>query len=99
MTAARETDHLSCRYGRTEAVRDLTLAVPEGSVFAFVGPNGARRITTIKAAMNFLEPTSGRDGVLGTDSRKLGPAQLRQIGHVSENQDLPLWMTVRQLAA
>jgi ABC-2 type transport system ATP-binding protein len=33
---------------------------------------------------------------LGTDSRKLGPAEFTQIGYVSENMELPLWMTVQQ---
>ncbi|MEO6993746.1 MAG: ABC transporter ATP-binding protein, partial [Lacunisphaera sp.] len=42
-------------------------------------------------------PTSGHISVLGVNSRKLGPIERRQIGYVSENQTLPLWMTVRQL--
>jgi len=92
-----QTESLSRRYGRTEAVHDLTLAVPEGAVFAFVGPNGAGKTTTIKTVMNILEPSSGRATVLGTDSRRLGPAEFRQIGYVSENQDLPGWMTVKDL--
>jgi ABC-2 type transport system ATP-binding protein len=92
-----QTESLSRRYGRTEAVHDLTLAVPEGAVFAFVGPNGAGKTTTIKTMMNILEPSSGRATVLGTDSRKLGPAEFRQIGYVSENQDLPAWMTIQDL--
>jgi ABC-2 type transport system ATP-binding protein len=99
MPAALETEHLSHNYGKTEAVKDLTLSVPEGSVLAFVGPNGAGKTTTIKTVMNLLEPTAGRAAVLGTDSRRLGPSELRQIGYVSENQDLPLWMTVRQFAS
>jgi ABC-2 type transport system ATP-binding protein len=99
MPAALETDHLSRNYGKTEAVKELTLSVAEGSVFAFVGPNGAGKTTTIKTVMNLLEPTAGRAAVLGTDSRKLGPVELRQIGYVSENQELPLWMTVRQFAS
>ena len=92
-----ETESLSRRYGHTEAVRDLALSVPEGSIFAFVGPNGAGKTTTIKTAMNILEPSSGRATVLGVDSRRLGPAQFRQIGYVSENQELPGWMTIREL--
>ena len=99
MTAALETERLSRRYGRIEAVRELTLSVPEGSVFAFVGPNGAGKTTTIKTVMNLLEPSAGRATVFGIDSRKLGPPDLRQIGYVSENQELPLWMSVRQLVA
>lgn len=94
-----ETNSLSRRYGRTEAVRDLTLSVPEGSIFAFVGPNGAGKTTTIKTLMNILEPSSGRANVLGVDSRRLGPAEFQQIGYVSENQELPGWMTIRDLLA
>ena len=92
-----ETESLSRRYGRTEAVHDLTLSVPEGAVFAFVGPNGAGKTTTIKTMMNILEPSSGRATVLGRDSRRLGPAEFRQIGYVSENQDMPGWMTIKDL--
>jgi ABC-type uncharacterized transport system ATPase subunit len=89
MQYAIEAQHLSRRFGRTEAVHDLTLNVPVGSVFALVGPNGAGKTTTIKTMMNLLQPSGGSARVLGTDSRKLGPAVLRRIGYVSENQDLP----------
>jgi ABC-2 type transport system ATP-binding protein len=73
------------------------LAVPRGSVFALLGPNGAGKTTTLKLLMNLLPPTSGSARVLGVDSRKLREREFAQIGYVSENQQLPLWMTVRQL--
>lgn len=92
-----ETQNLSRRYGRTEAVHELSFVLPQGSVLALLGPNGAGKSTTIKLLMNLLRPTGGEARVLGVDSRKLGPRQLEQIGYVSENQQLPLWMTVRQL--
>ena len=92
-----ETKQLTRRYGQLEAVHDLTLAVPAGSVFALLGPNGAGKTTTIKLLMNLLVPTAGEARVLGVDARRLGEAQRAQIGYVSENQQLPLWMTVRQL--
>lgn len=91
-----EINRLSHRYWRTEAVRDLTLTVPAGSVTALLGANGAGKTTTIKVLMNLLRPTGGEACVLGVDSRRLGPRELAQIGYVSENQQLPLWMTVRQ---
>lgn len=97
MQYAIETQHLSRRFGRTEAVHDLTLNVPAGCIFALVGPNGAGKTTTIKTMMNLLPPSAGSALVLGTDSRKLGPATLRRIGYVSENQELPEWMTVGDL--
>lgn len=92
-----ETQALTRRYGRTEAVHELNLAVPEGSVFALLGSNGAGKTTTLKLLMNLLPPTAGNARVLGVDSRRLGVGELARIGYVSENQQLPLWMTVRQL--
>lgn len=91
-----ETHNLTRRFGRTEAVHALDLAVPEGSVFALLGPNGAGKSTTIKVLMNLLAATAGEARVLGVDSRRLGPRERQKIGYVSENQQLPLWMSVRQ---
>lgn len=92
-----ETDRLTRRFRATEAVHELTIAVPAGSVFALLGPNGAGKTTTLKMIMNLLRPTAGVARVLGVDSGRLGERELAQIGYVSENQQLPLWMTVRQL--
>jgi ABC-2 type transport system ATP-binding protein len=94
---AIETQNLTRRYGRTDAVNGLSLAVPTGSIFALLGPNGAGKTTTIKVLMNLLHPSSGEARVLGVDSRRLSARDRTQIGYVSENQQLPLWMTVRQL--
>ncbi len=91
-----ETNNLTRRFGRAEAVHALNLAVPQGSVCALLGPNGAGKTTTIKLLMNLLRPTAGEARVLGVDARKLGERELAQIGYVSENQQLPVWMTVRQ---
>jgi ABC-2 type transport system ATP-binding protein len=84
------------RFRKTEAVAGLSLEVPEGQVTAFLGPNGAGKSTTIKCLLNLHRPDSGNATILGVDSRKLGPAQFTQIGYVSENMELPLWMTVKQ---
>jgi ABC-2 type transport system ATP-binding protein len=91
-----EIRQLTRRYGRLEAVHDLSLDVPAGSVCALLGPNGAGKTTTLKVLLNLLPPTRGEARVLGVDSRKLSPRELRQIGYVSESQQQPDWMTVRQ---
>ncbi|RPI28684.1 MAG: ABC transporter ATP-binding protein [Acidobacteria bacterium] len=96
---AIETWSLGRHFSRKEAVRNLSLQVPEGSVFALIGPNGAGKTTTIKMLMNIIEPSEGRAQVLGKDSRRLGPPELSQIGYVSENQTLPEWMSVRHFLA
>lgn len=84
------------RFRKTEAVAGLSLEVPAGQVTAFLGPNGAGKSTTIKCLLNLHRPDSGSASVLGVDSRKLGPREFTQIGYVSENMELPLWMTVKQ---
>jgi ABC-2 type transport system ATP-binding protein len=91
------TEGLTRRFGRLEAVNQLTLHVPAGSIFGLIGPNGAGKTTTLKLLMNILRPTRGRAEVLGVDSQRLGPPEFAQIGYVSENQRMPDWMTVRQL--
>jgi ABC-2 type transport system ATP-binding protein len=97
MTFAIETHDLTRWFGRTEAVKGLTLQVPAGSVFALLGPNGAGKTTTLKLLMNLLRATGGTATVLGTDTRRLDAEHFQRIGYVSENQRLPDWMTPRQL--
>jgi ABC-2 type transport system ATP-binding protein len=89
-------DNLWKQFGRHNALRGLSLAVPEGSAFALIGANGAGKTTTIKVLMNIIEPSRGSATVLGVDSRKISPRELSQIGYVSENQDMPDRLTVAQ---
>lgn len=91
-----EIRNLRKRFKKTLAVDDLNLTVPEGTVTAFLGPNGAGKTTTIKCLLNIHAPDAGEVSVFGIDSRRLGPEVFRQIAYVSENQELPLWMTVQQ---
>ena len=95
-TPAIQTNALSKSYGKTIALQPTTLTVPAGSVFALVGHNGAGKTTLIKMLMNILPPTAGSSEVLGQPSASLTGAAFERIGYVSENQDLPTWMTVKQ---
>ena len=88
------TEKLSKRFRRTEAVDGLDLCVPQGCIYALIGPNGAGKTTTIKLLMNVLRASGGRAEVLGVDSQRLGPREFARIGYVSENQEMPDWMTV-----
>lgn len=91
-----ETSHLSKRFGRLEAINDLNLCVPEGAVFALIGPNGTGKTTTIRMLMNILTPDHGDITVLGTPSRQLSPRDFERIGYVSESQKLPEGLTLAQ---
>ena len=52
-----ETNGLSRRFRKLDAVNSLDLAVREGSVYAFLGPNGAGKTTTIRLLLNILRPS------------------------------------------
>jgi ABC-2 type transport system ATP-binding protein len=97
-TVLRAVD-LSKDFRGVPVLNGLNLEVPDGSVFGLIGPNGAGKTTTIKLLMNILKPTSGRAEILGVDSRRLSPEDLTRIGYVSENQEMPDWMTVEQFFA
>jgi ABC-2 type transport system ATP-binding protein len=84
-----ETRGLTKKFGRLEAVEDLDLRVPEGSVFALIGANGAGKTTVIRLLMNILRADRGQANVLGTPSNRLAPRDFQRIGYVSESQKLP----------
>jgi ABC-2 type transport system ATP-binding protein len=97
MSTAVRTEQLTKRFGRTEALSGVTFDVPEGSIYALVGANGAGKTTLIKLLMNILRPSAGRAEVLGLASERVAGRALNRIGYVSENQEHPEWMTVRQM--
>ncbi len=78
------------------ALSQLTMEVPEGKVTAFLGPNGAGKTTAIKLMLGLDSPTEGEITVRGTSSEQLGAGDFESIAYVSENQKLPLWMTVQR---
>ena len=97
MNKAIYTQGLTKRYGRAAALSDLNITVPEGAIYALVGANGAGKTTMIKLLMNIFRPTSGHARVLDIDSRELAGKHFNRIGYVSENQEMPEWMTIAAL--
>jgi len=91
------TEALTRTFGRTTALQGVDLTVPEGAIYALVGPNGAGKTTLIKLLMNILRPSAGRAQVLGRDSLAIAGRAFNRVGYVSENQEMPEWMTVAAL--
>lgn len=89
-----QTEGLTKRFGRVQALDGVSFSVPEGAVHALVGPNGAGKTTLIKILMNIFRASSGKAAVLGMDSKKIAGREFASIGYVSENQQLPGWMRV-----
>jgi ABC-2 type transport system ATP-binding protein len=94
-----ETHNLTKRFKSTEAVSGVSLRVPEGAVTALVGANGAGKTTTLRLLVNLLRADSGKASILGVDSQSLGAGEHARLGYVSENQKLPVGLTVDQFFA
>ena len=69
MDTVIHTQTLTRTFGQVHAVDQLSLDVPQGIVFGFLGPNGSGKTTTIRLLLGLLEPTSGQAAVLGFDTR------------------------------
>jgi len=69
MTWSIETQDLCKNYARVKAVKDLSLRVGQGEVYAFLGLNGAGKTTTIRMLLGMIRPSAGCVSVLGTPVR------------------------------
>jgi len=82
------------RFGDVTAVNRLSLAVPSGSIYGFIGPNGSGKTTTLRMIMRILLPDEGDIEVLG--SADTGAAR-DQVSYLPEERGLYKKMTVRRL--
>ena len=96
--AAVSVEHLSKRYGETDAVDDVTFEVHHGEVFALLGPNGAGKTTTIEILEGFRTRDGGRVEVLGYDpADRTTSRQLRErLGVVLQELAVEPFLSVRQ---
>lgn len=96
---AIEINGLECRYGDKAVVKNVTLQIPRGSVYALLGTNGAGKSTLLRALLNLVEPTKGTVRIFGKDATTLQPEDLARIGFVSESQAFPDYLTLAELIA
>lgn len=87
---------LTKRFKETLAVDDVSFDVAAGSVFAFVGTNGAGKSTTIGCLTSVLAPDAGELTVAGHDVRRNGPSVRAAIGVVFQDSILDGALTVRE---
>jgi ABC-2 type transport system ATP-binding protein len=93
--AAIEIKELTRRYGKLEAVHDLSLTVRAGCCYGFFGRNGAGKTTTIKCLLNLLHPQSGTVRVFGFDPQRNEVAVKSRLSYVPDAVAFYPWMTVR----
>ena len=85
------------RYGRVEALADLTMTVRPGEVFGFLGPNGAGKTTTVKLLLGLARPSGGQGRLLGAP---LGDREARRrVGYLPELFRYQPWLRAREVLA
>jgi ABC-2 type transport system ATP-binding protein len=82
------TEGLSRHFGATRAVDGISLKVPKGIAFGFLGPNGSGKTTTIRLLLGLLEPTSGGATVLGYDVNRQTDQIRERTGALLEHNGL-----------
>ena len=94
-----QTQGLTKRFRKFEAVRGLNLNVEGGQITGFLGRNGAGKTTTVKMLLGMTHPTSGTGSVLGKEitDPKQNREMRRRVAYVGEDKQLYAYMTVQQL--
>src|SRR5262245_19665746 len=95
--AVVRVERLSRRFGATLALDDLSLSVPRGDVFGIVGANGAGKTMLIRHLLGLYRAQTGTVRVFGRDPVADPVGVLSRVGYLSEENDLPPWMRVREL--
>jgi ABC-2 type transport system ATP-binding protein len=88
-----ELQGITKSFGAQMAVRDLSLEVPSGSIYGFIGPNGSGKTTTLRMIVRIFYPDCGEIRVFGEPA---GENRNGQIGYLPEERGLYKNMTVRE---
>jgi len=96
MTNVIEIDSLHYRPGKGFALRDLSIHVPAGAIYGFLGPNGSGKTTTIRMLCGLLTPDQGTGTCLGYDIRTETEKIKRQIGYMTQRFSLYQDLSVRE---
>ncbi len=98
--AALEARHITCRFGDTVALDDVSLRVGRGRTMALVGESGAGKTTLLRCFNRLVEPESGTIVVNGVDVRTISAIEVRRrTGYVPQHGGLlPHWRVLRNVA-
>ena len=96
MTSAIETRSLRYRASREFTIEDLSLNVPAGSLYGFLGPNGCGKTTTIRLLLGLLRPDRGTVALLGHPIPGELPAALARTGVIPDRPHLHRYLTVME---
>ncbi len=92
-----KVDHFTKRYGKFTAVNDISFEVQRGEIFAFLGPNGSGKTTTMKAIIGLSVPTVGRILINGIDVHKHPKEAKRFVSYLPQRVVVPENLTAREV--
>ena len=87
---------LNKSFGGRRVVRDVSIAVEQGHITGFLGPNGSGKTTTLRLLCGLLTPDSGEGEVLGVNFRTQSDAIKRQTGYMTQKFSLYEDMTIEE---
>lgn len=91
-----KVEHLTKKYGKVHALKDISFTVEEGEIVGFLGPNGAGKTTTMNIITGYLSSSSGSVSIDGCGILD-NPSQAKsRIGYLPEQPPLYLNMTVNE---
>lgn len=96
MSDAIRIDRLTKHYDGRRVVDNVSLRIPTGCVYGFLGRNGAGKSTLIKMLLGMVHADTGQATLLGDDARELRPETRARIAYLAEGHPLYRWMTVGQ---
>src|SRR5215216_4775650 len=85
---AIDAEGLTKSFGNRTVVKNLTLKVPKGEIYGFLGPNGSGKTTTIRMLCGLLTPDEGRGTCLGYDILTESERIKRQVGYMTQRFSL-----------
>ncbi|MEO8886299.1 MAG: ATP-binding cassette domain-containing protein [Mucilaginibacter sp.] len=91
-----KTEGLTFNFGQQTVVKNLSLQVPEGSIYGFLGPNGAGKTTTIKLLLNLLKTQEGNIEIFGLQFNAHRKQILAQIGSLIEQPAIYAHLTGKE---
>lgn len=97
MQSIVKVENLSRNFKTKKALNDVSITLEPGKVYGLMGENGAGKSTLIKHIIGALQPQAGTVKVFGKSPAQKPMEVLSEIGYLSEDRDLPMWMRGQEL--
>jgi len=93
---AVETTELSKKYHDFQALKQVNISIQQGSIYGFIGLNGAGKTTMMRILLNMIKPSAGQAKILGENVATVQPSFWNQIGYMIETPHAYPNLTVSQ---